>query len=136
MEENQKAIIGDISPIMIKICTFYSRERCKNLRKWSNMWSKEKNGLVQPRKQGRTSPLIILRKHEISRDFGRKIKKNRESYDSRILEKEEEIDIKIRSVSNRNYLFQSQNFCFKLILFVSKRFLGMKSAKIINFVAP
>jgi hypothetical protein len=29
----------------------------ENLRKWSNMWSKAKNGLVQPSKQGRTSPL-------------------------------------------------------------------------------
>ena len=37
----------------------------------SNMWSKAKNGLVGPSKQGRTSPLYLLRKREISRDFGR-----------------------------------------------------------------
>jgi len=47
------------------------------------MWSKAENGLVQPSKQGRTSPLIILRKREISRDFARKQKKNRDSYESR-----------------------------------------------------
>ena len=35
------------------------------------------------------------------------------------LEKEEDIDIKIRSVSNWKFRFQSQNFCFKLILFQS-----------------
>ena len=40
--------------------------RHSNSRKWSNMWSKAKNGLVQPRKQGRTSPLYLLRKREIS----------------------------------------------------------------------
>ena len=38
------------------------------------MWSKAKNGLVQPSKQGRTSPLFLLRKREISRDFARKKK--------------------------------------------------------------
>ena len=42
------------------------------------------------------------------------------------MEKEEDIDIKIRSVSNWKFRFQSQNFCFKLILFVSKRFLAVK----------
>ena len=52
------------------------------------------------------------------------------------LEKEEDIDIKIRSVSNWKYRFQSQNFCFKLIFYVSKRFLPLKSAKITSFVAP
>ena len=72
MEENQKAIIGDISPTMIKICTFYRREKCKNLPKCSNIWSRAKNGLVQPSKQGRTSPLCLLRKREISRDLARK----------------------------------------------------------------
>ena len=36
------------------------------------MWSKAKNGLVQPRKQGRTSPLIILRKRENLREDKRK----------------------------------------------------------------
>ena len=59
----------------MKKCTFYSENWCKNLRKWSNMWSKAKNGLVQPSKQGRTSPLCISRKREISRDFARKQKK-------------------------------------------------------------
>ena len=44
----------------------------KNLPKWSNMWSKAKNGLVQPSKQGRTSPLYLSRKREISREFARK----------------------------------------------------------------
>jgi hypothetical protein len=48
----------------------------ENLRKWLNMWSKAKNGLVQPSMQGRTSPFFVLRKHEISRDFARKQKKN------------------------------------------------------------
>ena len=38
---------------------------------WSNMWSKAKNGLVQPSKQGRTSPLCLSRKREISRGFAR-----------------------------------------------------------------
>ena len=36
------------------------------------------------------------------------------------LEREEDIDIKIRSVSNRKFLFQSQIFCFKVNFFVSK----------------
>ena len=49
-------------------------ERCKILRKWSNMWSSAKNGLVQPSKQGRTSPLIILRKREISQRSAKKAK--------------------------------------------------------------
>ena len=60
---------------VLEIVTLHSsvkkRERLKNLqnlRKWSNMWSSAKNGLVQPRKQGRTSPFYLLRKHEISRD--------------------------------------------------------------------
>jgi hypothetical protein len=52
------------------------------------------------------------------------------------LEKEEDIDIKIRSVSNWKFRFQSQNFCFKLILFVSKCFFRLKSAKITGFVVP
>ena len=39
------------------------------------MWSSAKNGLVQPSKQGRTSPLNISRKRENSRDFARKQKK-------------------------------------------------------------
>ena len=39
------------------------------------MWSRAKNGLVQPLKQGRTSPLCLLRKREISRDLARKQKK-------------------------------------------------------------
>ena len=43
-----------------------------------------------------------------------------------ILEKEEDIDIKIRSVSNWKFRFQSQNFCFKLILFVLKCFFAVK----------
>ena len=42
------------------------------------------------------------------------------------LEKEEDIDIKIRSVSNWKFRFQSQNFCFKLIFCVSKRFFVVK----------
>ena len=42
------------------------------------------------------------------------------------LEKEEDIDIKIRSVSNWKFRFQSQNFGFKLILFVSKCFFAVK----------
>ena len=33
---------------------------------------KGENGLVQPRKQGRTSPLCLLRKYEILRGFARK----------------------------------------------------------------
>ena len=47
-------------------------EKAQNLRKWSNMWSSAKNGLVQPSKQERTSPFFILRKREISRGFARK----------------------------------------------------------------
>ena len=47
------------------------------------------------------------------------------SYES-LLEKEEDIDIKIRSVSNWKFRFQSQNFCFKLNFFVSKRFFAVK----------
>ena len=46
MEENQKAIIGDISPTMIKICTFYSKEKRKNLRKLLNMCTRAKSGLM------------------------------------------------------------------------------------------
>ena len=42
------------------------------------------------------------------------------------MEKEEDIDIKIKSVSNWKFRFQSQNFCFKLILFVSKCFFKVK----------
>ena len=42
------------------------------------------------------------------------------------MEKEEDIDIKIRSVSNWKFRFQSQNFCFKLNFFVSKRFFAVK----------
>ena len=45
---------------------------------------------------------------------------------SPFLEKEEDIDIKIRPVSNRKFLFQSQNFCFKLCFFVSKCFFDVK----------
>ena len=52
------------------------------------------------------------------------------------LEREEDIDIKIRSVSNWKFLFQSQYFCFKVNFFVSKHFFAIKSAKITSFVAP
>ena len=51
----------------------------ENLPKWSNMWSSAKKGLVQPPKQGRTSPLYLLRKSEISRGFEREQKKNKGS---------------------------------------------------------
>ncbi|MBQ9706812.1 MAG: hypothetical protein IJV78_02865 [Clostridia bacterium] len=52
------------------------------------------------------------------------------------MEKEEDIDIKIRSVSNWKFRFQSQNFCFKLDFFVSTCFLPLKSTKMTGFVAP
>ena len=45
------------------------------------------------------------------------------------LEKEEDIDIKIRSVSNWKFRFQSQNFCFKLDFFVSKCFFAVKTSE-------
>ena len=48
------------------------------------------------------------------------------SVSNAFLEKEEDIDIKIRSVSNWKFRFQSQNFCFKLNFFVSKRFFAVK----------
>ena len=49
-----------------------SRKSAKNLRKWSNMWSSAKNGLVQPSKQGRTSPMFTSRKNEHLRENKRK----------------------------------------------------------------
>jgi len=65
------------------------------------------------------------------------------------LEKEEDIDIKIRSVSNWKFRFQIGNFGFKLeisvskskfwfqtLFFVSKCFLPLKSAKTTSFAAP
>ena len=33
------------------------------------MWSKAKNGLVQPSKVGKNKPVFLLRKREISRNF-------------------------------------------------------------------
>jgi len=45
------------------------------------------------------------------------------------LEKEEDIDIKIRLVSKRIFRFQLGNFGFKVLF-------SLKSAKIISFVAP
>ena len=59
------------------------------------------------------------------------------------MEKEEDIDIKIRSVSNWKFRFQIGNFGFKVKIFVSNSiflfqsaFLPLKSAKITGFVAP
>ena len=62
-----------------------SRKLAKILRKCSNMWSKAKNGLVQPLKKGRTSPFLISQKREISRGFTRKQKKTGCSIESPIL---------------------------------------------------
>ena len=126
----------EIKPETDRLSAFHKHKTPQNLRKWSNMWSKTKNGLVQPLKQGRTSPLYLLRKRETSREFARKQKKIGGSIEPPILDKEEDIDIKIRSVSNWKFRFQSQKFCFKLDFFVSKRFLPLKSAKITVFLAP
>ena len=62
-----------------------SRKLAKILRKWSNMWSKAKNGLAHPLKKGRTSPFLISQKREISRGFTRKQKKTGCSIESPIL---------------------------------------------------
>ena len=51
------------------------------------------------------------------------------------LEKEEDIDIKTRSVSNWKFRFKSQNFCFKLDFLFQSAFLSLKSAKMTGFVA-
>ena len=52
------------------------------------------------------------------------------------LEKEEDIDIKIKSVSNWKFRFQSQNFCFKLNFFVSKCFFAVKIGENNRFSRP
>ena len=52
------------------------------------------------------------------------------------MEKEEDIDIKIRSVSNLKIRFQSRNFGFKLNFLVSKCFFVVKISENNRFCRP
>jgi len=74
------------------------------------MWSKAKNGLVQPSKQGRTSPLFIWQKREISRDLARK-KENRRLVEPPIFILKDRV-IKQILRNERASILKSLFFCF------------------------